>query len=200
MRRTTYLLAILAIFLTSCNLPVANLPVVAPSTQVQISPTPFQPSRQAALGFFRNLPASTNLPQTNAQNDTPLVMPTLQPLGSPTPSASVDMLTPTDLPGGLPTATAQPLPTVQINMDDPTILNLPDTVTFLLLGSDTRGGASFRTDTILIVILRPKDGNVSIISVPRDLWVNIPMVGEQRINVAYQYGDIYDYPGGGAGI
>ena len=128
------------------------------------------------------------------------MMPTLQPLGSPTPSASGDLINPTVLPEGMPTATTQPLPTVQINMEDPTILNLPDTVTFLLLGSDTRGGASFRTDTILIVILRPKDGNVSIISVPRDLWVNIPMVGEQRINVAYQYGDIYDYPGGGAGI
>jgi LCP family protein required for cell wall assembly len=70
----------------------------------------------------------------------------------------------------------------------------------LLLGSDTRGGASFRTDTILVGIVRPQDGQVSLISIPRDLWVNIPTVGMQRINTAYQFGEYGGYSGGGAGL
>jgi LCP family protein required for cell wall assembly len=39
-----------------------------------------------------------------------------------------------------------------------------------------------------------------MISIPRDLWVYIPTVGMQRINVAYQYGGIYGYAGGGPGL
>lgn len=73
-------------------------------------------------------------------------------------------------------------------------------VTFLLLGSDVRKGVSFRTDTIVVAIVRPQDGQVSLISIPRDLWVNIPDVGFQRINTAYQYGEINRYEGGGAGL
>jgi len=52
-----------------------------------------------------------------------------------------------------------------------------DTVNFLLMGSDKRPGGSFRTDTLVIVILWPKEGQVSMISIPRDLWIYIPTVG-----------------------
>ena len=69
-----------------------------------------------------------------------------------------------------------------------------------MLGSDTRSGSSFRTDTIIVAVIRPTDGQISLISIPRDLWVNIPTVGMQRINTAYQYGEIYGYAGGGAGL
>jgi polyisoprenyl-teichoic acid--peptidoglycan teichoic acid transferase len=75
-----------------------------------------------------------------------------------------------------------------------------DTINFLLLGSDTRGGTSFRTDTMLVAIVRPGTGEVSLISLPRDLWVNIPTVGMQRLNTAYQYGELYHYPGGGPAL
>jgi len=80
------------------------------------------------------------------------------------------------------------------------LIDAPDAVTFLLLGSDLRPGSSYRTDTLVIAIVRPHDGQVSLISIPRDLWVNIPQVGMQRINTAYQYGEIYGYPGGGPGL
>ncbi len=74
------------------------------------------------------------------------------------------------------------------------------TVTFLLLGSDKRPGQTyFRTDTIIIVVVRPSTGQVAMISVPRDLYVYIPTVGMDRINTAYEYGQMpkYSYPGGG---
>jgi len=104
-------------------------------------------------------------------------------------------------------ATATPLPTGIPQSNLPEIItkaqpqiDTSETVNILLLGADSRNGSSFRTDTILIAIIRPKDGQVSLISIPRDLWVNIPTVGMQRINTAYEYGEISDYPGGGAGL
>ncbi|MDY6847032.1 MAG: LCP family protein [Chloroflexota bacterium] len=62
-------------------------------------------------------------------------------------------------------------------------------VNYILLGSDARpdeGG--FRTDIIVWVSLNPKDGFVSAISFPRDLYVHIPGYGESRINTAFPRG------------
>lgn len=62
-------------------------------------------------------------------------------------------------------------------------------VNILLLGTDLReGDYGFRTDSITWVSLNPKDGYVSAISFPRDLFVQIPGRGENRINVAFQSG------------
>jgi LCP family protein required for cell wall assembly len=75
-----------------------------------------------------------------------------------------------------------------------------ETVTYLMLGSDIRSGTSYRTDSMIIVALRPRIGQISLISIPRDLWVYIPAWGMQRINTAYQHGEITGYPGGGPGL
>jgi LCP family protein required for cell wall assembly len=85
---------------------------------------------------------------------------------------------------------------------DPSVnLTGADTVTFLLLGSDKRPGQTyFRTDTIVIAVIRPASGQVALISVPRDLYVYIPTVGMDRVNTAYEYGEMYDYPGGGLAL
>ncbi len=59
----------------------------------------------------------------------------------------------------------------------------------LLLGSDQRpyeGG--FRTDTIILVSLDPTNGTASLVSFPRDLYVQIPGWTQQRINTAMGYG------------
>ncbi len=61
-------------------------------------------------------------------------------------------------------------------------------VTILLMGSDQRpqtGG--FRTDTMVLLVLRPS-GSVSLVSFPRDLWVNLPGMGMQRLNTAMEFG------------
>jgi LCP family protein required for cell wall assembly len=82
--------------------------------------------------------------------------------------------------------------------DPSIILTGTDMITFLLLGSDKRPGQTyFRTDTIVIVVVRPTTGQVALISVPRDLYVYIPTVGMDRVNTAYEYGEMYHYPGGG---
>jgi polyisoprenyl-teichoic acid--peptidoglycan teichoic acid transferase len=73
-----------------------------------------------------------------------------------------------------------------------------DMITFLLLGSDKRPGQTyFRTDTIIIAVVRPDSGQVALISIPRDLYVYIPNRGMDRINAAYEYGEMDNYTGGG---
>jgi polyisoprenyl-teichoic acid--peptidoglycan teichoic acid transferase len=76
-----------------------------------------------------------------------------------------------------------------------------ETVNLLLLGSDRRPtGTAFRTDTILIASVRTRDNTVSLISVPRDLYVYIPGWTMNRINTAYFYGERTKYPGGGQAL
>jgi LCP family protein required for cell wall assembly len=97
--------------------------------------------------------------------------------------------------------TVAPLPTIDTSAYDSKIFsNGQETVNFLLIGSDKRPGTSFRTDTMIVVILRPTEGQVSLISIPRDLWVSIPGWENQRINTAYQRGISVNYPGGGPGL
>jgi LCP family protein required for cell wall assembly len=64
----------------------------------------------------------------------------------------------------------------------------PGQVTLILLGSDQRPNApDFRTDVLLVVVLRP-DGSLNLISFPRDLWVYLPGRFMQRINTAQEFG------------
>jgi LCP family protein required for cell wall assembly len=46
-----------------------------------------------------------------------------------------------------------------------------------------------RTDTIILATMVPLRPYVGMLSIPRDLWVNIPGVGEQRINTAYFFAE-----------
>ena len=85
---------------------------------------------------------------------------------------------------GTETGNTDPAPTVDNTLEKP-----EGQINILLLGSDVRpDDGGFRTDVTLWVSLNPQDGFVSIISFPRDLYVNIPGWGYQRINTAFQYG------------
>ncbi|NLN70861.1 MAG: LCP family protein [Chloroflexi bacterium] len=59
---------------------------------------------------------------------------------------------------------------------------------YMLLGTDYRPEAGFRTDTIILVAVDGSSGTASMVSFPRDLWVTIPGYGEQRINTVMQTG------------
>jgi LCP family protein required for cell wall assembly len=75
---------------------------------------------------------------------------------------------------------------------------------YLILGSDSRAGltqeeqdqfgtdadigGSNRSDTIMLVHSDPEQQKAEILSFPRDLWVNIPGVGEDKINAAFEGG------------
>ncbi len=47
------------------------------------------------------------------------------------------------------------------------------------------------TDTIMIASIDPTNNQVSLLSLPRDLWVKIPGDGSQKLNAAYAYGKDY---------
>jgi LCP family protein required for cell wall assembly len=73
-----------------------------------------------------------------------------------------------------------------------------DPLVFLVIGSDTRDGLDSlqnfgesdgaRGDVIMLIKLYPGDGHVQILSLPRDLLVEIPGKGTDRINAAYAVG------------
>jgi LCP family protein required for cell wall assembly len=75
-----------------------------------------------------------------------------------------------------------------------------DTVNILLLGSDTAQDNSWRTDSIIIVSINPAMPSVSMLSLPRDLYVYIPGWKMSRINTADSHGERVGYPGGGPGL
>ena len=61
----------------------------------------------------------------------------------------------------------------------------------LILGSDRRAGQpdlGARSDTLIVVRLDPRAGSISMLSVPRDLLVDIPGYGQNKINAAYSLG------------
>jgi len=70
--------------------------------------------------------------------------------------------------------------------------------TFLVLGVDRapEGTALGRTDTMMIVSVNPLLPTVRMLSIPRDLWVSIPGVGENRINTVHFFAEA-DQPGSG---
>lgn len=61
----------------------------------------------------------------------------------------------------------------------------------LLLGTDDlpERGDLGRTDTIILFTVVPFKPYVGMLSIPRDLWVQVPGVGEQRINTAYFFAE-----------
>jgi LCP family protein required for cell wall assembly len=68
-----------------------------------------------------------------------------------------------------------------------------DPRTFLLLGSDARyadkkSGAKPRSDTMMLVRVDPDTKRIAVMSLPRDLKVQIPGIGSDKINAAYADG------------
>ncbi len=57
-----------------------------------------------------------------------------------------------------------------------------------------------RTDTMILFTIDPISKKAGMLSIPRDMWVNIPGSGYGRINMAYPIGEGAKLPGGGAGL
>lgn len=72
--------------------------------------------------------------------------------------------------------------------------------TVLLMGMDRRPDENIsgctRTDTMLIVSIDPLTKQIGILSLPRDLYIEIPNYGLSRINTACRLGDLNE-PGSG---
>jgi len=76
-------------------------------------------------------------------------------------------------------------------------------INILLIGLDQRwevAHRAFRTDTMMIASLHSETGEAMLLSIPRDLYVEVPGHGRQRINIAHVLGETQDYPGGGPAL
>lgn len=70
-------------------------------------------------------------------------------------------------------------------------LLFPGKVNILVIGIDARPeeGNLGRSDTNILVTLDPLRPYFGALSIPRDLWVNVPGVGENRINTAHFFAE-----------
>ncbi|HSN77981.1 MAG TPA: LCP family protein, partial [Anaerolineae bacterium] len=82
-------------------------------------------------------------------------------------------------------------------------VDLTRTENVLVLGTDNRPELeAWRTDSIMVVVIDPKIGQVGIVSIPRDLYVDVPGYdkGKERLNAVAYIGEKLDYPGGGPAL
>jgi len=64
-------------------------------------------------------------------------------------------------------------------------------VNAVILGIDRRPGQGYvvRTDTIMLATIASRNPSVGLLSIPRDLYVDIPGYGTNRINAAHFWGE-----------
>lgn len=88
-------------------------------------------------------------------------------------------------PGALIPGIGRPLATPALSAD---MLSQPFNI--LLVGVDKRPNPDdgIRSDTLILVHLDPQGKWASMLSIPRDSVVNIPHLGQAKINTAYAYG------------
>lgn len=104
--------------------------------------------------------------------------PQSEPLPTPTATRSPTAVAPT------PTAAPSPTPTAPA---DP----LPDgAVTALLLGTDSRmpGSMTGNADAIMVAQISADRDTLTLVSITRDSWVQIPGAGAGKINAAFAIG------------
>ncbi len=125
------------------------------------------------------LPIS-DLSNSETSNGAPTPTP-FQPL-APTPGAGEDSLI--NIPPTSPTDIG-PTPFAGADLGFELSKSM---ITILLLGSDQRADASYRTDVIMLLAVDPDKGTVTLTSFPRDLYVSIPGIGMERINTSQEFG------------
>jgi polyisoprenyl-teichoic acid--peptidoglycan teichoic acid transferase len=166
------------LFVTNTPRPLSAAEVTFPPTNTAQVPsaatsTPTQTSAPPTLAATPTLPAVT---------ETPRPLPTLFVYGD----APVDLVAAT----GVPTAVQQ------VDRQGYDLMNI------LLLGNDgelTEDGF-IRTDTMIIVSINRTTGTVSMLGLPRDLYVYIPGWTMQRLNLAYIRGETVGWTDGGFGL
>lgn len=96
-----------------------------------------------------------------------------------------------------------PQPTPDLSGDSPS-WNGVDRINILMMGLDYRdwltGEGPPRTDSMMLVTIDPITKSAGMLSIPRDLWVEVPGFEHNRINTAYFLGETYRLPGGGPGL
>ncbi len=133
------------------------------------------------------------------------VLPTNTPIAVGVTADPPDPETPAvqtpDGPGPLPSAIPidTPDPYTAIPTPVPLLEQSTEAINIVLMGADITDG-SWRTDTLIVVSVEPNLPAVSMLSIPRDLYVYVPGWKMSRINTADFHGEQVGYPGGGPGL
>lgn len=155
-----------------------------------------------ALGIFAAVynPSRSRLPLVNhLQTGTPA------PLAGP--GAAQPLAPPeTPMPSSLDSSNLTSLtPTVELPAPDP--WDGSSRVTILVMGLDYADWENTdrigppRSDTLILLTVDPATKTAGMLSIPRDLWVNMPGIeGSHKINTAHRFGELYQMPGGGPGL
>lgn len=199
-----------SIFVLPTLIPTVPLPTQPPTATPIPSSTPVPPTPTQEPPTLT--PTSTPSPTSTATR-APRPTVTSTATSIPVPSATFTV-PPTDTP--IPSPTATLIPTVipppidataaisgstPVPTSVPIVEMAPNTINIAVLGSDRRPDWShWRVDVIQIVSIQPLIPAVTVLSIPRDLYVYVPTVGMERVNVSDMYGEIYGYEGGGFGL
>ncbi|MBK9927939.1 MAG: LCP family protein [Anaerolineales bacterium] len=136
---------------------------------------------------------------------------TITPLPGATPSDCGTVTAGLDGPvlndEGTPVASVEELPTpvpVVPESDIPPAWDGASRINILFIGLDyrdwTAGEGAPRSDTMILFTIDPLTKTAGMLSIPRDMWVNIPGFGYSRINTAYSSGEGSKLPGGGPAL
>ena len=161
------------------------------------SPTPLPP-RVAVSSLPTATPAPTVVP-SQVSTPTPTVTP--PPTPSPTPTPMPVFVVPSPFPTPDPNSASVFSPTLPIPTPVQPVPVAADAINIAVLGSDKRPDWSeWHTDAVHIVSVQTDRAAVSVLSVPRDLYLYIPGFGMSRINTADVHGEFSGYPGGGMAL
>lgn len=191
-----------ALLITGDPVSIFALPTLAPTVPF-LTPSPVTPT----LVPTPDLPTLTPVPTPD-----PTVTLRAEPQGgafTPSPTAtSTETPTPTLTP--TPFSLSEPVligvtPTLSDTTAIPTAVPVaemaPGTINIVVLGSDRRPDwDDWHTDVIQIVSIQPSLPAVTVLSIPRDLYVYIPGFWMSRVNFADMYGELYGYEGGGPAL
>ncbi|MBI3760968.1 MAG: LCP family protein [Chloroflexi bacterium] len=187
------LIGLTALGLWSQAKPAKVVAVASPtpsSTGALDTATPPQPvTGTSAPSPTATHPLSTTVAPTASATPSPTGTPTARPRRAPTlgqPGIDLSVTPVTEVPTAAP----------EIRLDK-SIVNI------LLMGRDVTAAntsSGYRTDVIIIASINKDAGSVTLLTIPRDLFVWIPGWTMQRINTAAGHGDYIKYPGGGPAL
>ncbi|MCB9109896.1 MAG: LCP family protein [Anaerolineales bacterium] len=106
---------------------------------------------------------------------------------------------------GTQTADLPPAPEASIPESNlPSAWDGASRINILFIGLDERdleaNQGPPRTDSMILFTIDPVSKTAGMLSIPRDMWVNIPGFGYSRINTAYPSGEGSKLPGGGPAL
>ncbi len=173
--------------------PVAEV-TPSPSPSPQPLPPPVPPSQANA----ERTPIYIKVPASSLTQPTVIVLEAVE-----TQIAMAASPTPAPEPTATPAPSLEPTTEVAVAAKPTTVPDIfTNTLNILVVGSDERSsGNPWRADVIMVVAVEPTTQQVGVVSFPRDLYIDIPTVGKNRINTATFFGELNNYKdGGGIGL